>query len=323
MPNPVVAVVASAAASTAVQDSASRRAAKAQERSAEQAVSGQREAQRSFERRTQPFEQFGLSAASPLAQLIGISPDQQQLVQSRQNIDALNAELASIDSQIAQAPSVPQTSGGRVFGGALGRVVAQISPQLEQRRQEIVTEISEAQALQDQIPAQNQQTSQPLSDPQTLAQVNPLVDFLRDEGFEEIQESAAARGRLGSGGTLKDLTRFNTQLASTVVPQLQQQRFNQLFNVLGLGANAATGSGTAGLQTAGNIGNLLQVGGAARAGGILGQGQALQQGIGNISGIVGAQQEGLFNQPSGGFNFLNNPNTGGAVVNPNRFGGVA
>jgi len=128
-----------------------------------------------------------------------------------------------------------------------------------------------------------------LQDPtQQLAEINPIVDFLRNQGFEQIQETAAAGGRLGAGGTLQDLTRFNTQLASTVVPQLQNQRFNQLFNVAGLGANVAAGQGTAGLQTASNIGNLLGAAGQAQAGGIIGQSNAFTGGLQNIAGAAGA-----------------------------------
>lgn len=97
-----------------------------------------------------------------------------------------------------------------------------------------------------------------------LDQINPVVDILRNQGFEQIQESAAAQGRLGAGGTLKDLTQFNTDLTTTVIPQLQNQRFNQLFNVLGLGANAASGQGTAALNTSSNISNLLSDTGKAR-----------------------------------------------------------
>lgn len=128
-----------------------------------------------------------------------------------------------------------------------------------------------------------------LQDPtQQLAEINPVVDFLRNQGFEQIQESAAAGGRLGAGGTLQDLTQFNTQLASTVAPQLQNQRFNQLFNVAGLGANVAAGQGTAGLQTASNIGNLQTQAGQAQAGGIIGQSNALTGAIQNIAGTAGA-----------------------------------
>lgn len=128
-----------------------------------------------------------------------------------------------------------------------------------------------------------------LQDPtQQLAEINPVVDFLREQGFEQIQESAAARGRLGAGGTLRDLSRFNLDLAATVAPQLQNQRFNQLFNVAGLGANVAAGQGTAALQTATNIGNLLGVGGRAEAAGAAGQAQAITGGLQNIAGAAGA-----------------------------------
>jgi hypothetical protein len=133
---------------------------------------------------------------------------------------------------------------------------------------------------------------------QQLEEINPLVSFLRDEGFRDIQESAAARGTLRSGGTLEDLTRFNTNLAATVAPQLQQQRFNQLFNVLGLGANTAAGQGTAALQTGANIANLQSGIGQAQAQGILGQEAARDQLRGDVAGVFGFGSGGGF---GGGF----------------------
>lgn len=133
-----------------------------------------------------------------------------------------------------------------------------------------------------------------LADPsQGLEEINPIVSFLRDEGFEQIQESAAAGGRLGAGGTLKDLTRFNLDLSSTVAPQLQNQRFNQLFNVLGLGSNAAAGQGTAALQTGTNVSNLLGQAGTAQAQGIINQQNALTGGLNTIASGIGA-----FNRPA-------------------------
>ena len=121
-----------------------------------------------------------------------------------------------------------------------------------------------------------------------LDEINPMVDFLRNQGFEQIQESAAAGQRLGAGGTLNDLTGFNTNLASTVVPQLQNQKFNQLFNLLGVGQNAATGQGTAALNTASNIANLQANKGAAQAQGAFGQANAITGTIQNLAGTAGA-----------------------------------
>lgn len=139
--------------------------------------------------------------------------------------------------------------------------------------------------------------------PALLEEINPLVSFLRDEGFEDIQESAAGRGF--TGGTLNELTEFNTQLASTVVPGLQQQRFNQLFNLVGLGANTAAGVGTAGLQTASNIGAGLGNIGAIEGQGAINQGSIFSNFLSDLSGTAGFATGGGFNQVGGGgFNFL-------------------
>ena len=141
-------------------------------------------------------------------------------------------------------------------------------------------------------------------DPLTgLEEINPLVSFLRDQGFEDIQESAAGRGF--TGGTLNELSEFNTQLAGTIVPNLQQQRFNQLFDLVRLGSNTATGVGTAGLSTATNIGTGLTNIGNIRGQGILQQGDITTSGINSLASIFG------FNQ-GGGFNFLN---SGGGAGN--------
>jgi len=147
-----------------------------------------------------------------------------------------------------------------------------------------------------------------LQDPtQQLEQINPIVSFLRDQGFEQIQESAAARGRLGAGGTLQDLTKFNLDLSATVAPQLQNQRFNQLFNLSTLGANVAGGQGTAGLQTASNIGNLLGSSGQATAGGIQGTTGAILGGLQNVAGAAGAFPNLFGGAGGGGGGFAGTP----------------
>ena len=137
---------------------------------------------------------------------------------------------------------------------------------------------------------------------------------MRDQGFEDIQESAAARGRLGAGGTLNDLTEFNNNLASTVAPELQQQRFNQLANILGIGTNAATGQGNASLQTGVNTGNLLTNSGAAQAQGFLKQGKNTVNTLGNVTEVLGAVNSGAF----GDF-FPKGTRASGGIQSPNQF----
>lgn len=105
--------------------------------------------------------------------------------------------------------------------------------------------------------------------------LNALVDFVktgpdvsleRAEGFTNIQNSAAAGGKLRSGGTLKRLTEFNSILNS----RNRGQRFNELFNLSTLGSNAASGQATATLGTADRNAETITGIGNARAAGIVG-----------------------------------------------------
>lgn len=117
--------------------------------------------------------------------------------------------------------------------------------------------------------------------------LNPLQDFIstpestdlrRAEGFREIQNSAAARGKLGSGGTLTGLVQFNNMLNESK----RQRRFNELFNVAVMGSNAAAGQATATQQGAQIQGDLLTQAGNARAAGLVGGANAVSGGIENL-----------------------------------------
>lgn len=304
MPDPMTAVGGATLVTGFMGADAAGDAAKAQERAGQAGIAEQRAARESFERRTDPFRQTGQAAALPILELLGITPPPELLPQTQQ-VSALQSQLDAVNSQLSATPTPPPISPnpkrdrGIDFQNAR-RIADWRASQPDQsalmaQRDQLTQQIAQAQAAPAAVPATpTAQTGQQQS---LLAQVNPLVDFMRQQGFEDIQESAAARGRLGAGGTLRDLTEFNTNLAATVVPQLQQQRFNQLFNLLGLGANAAAGQGTAGLQTATNIGNLMGNIGQAQAQGAIGQANAFGGMIGGLSGIYGAQQGGLFNRP--------------------------
>jgi len=262
-----------------IQASAAKSAAEAQQAGLDAATFEQQQARESFEERTDPFRILGTGAISPLQQLLGIAQP--------------NPELATIDAQIKfleqqrfrDRKNASAFTAAGLSEGLAGELGVKGLGKGDFRRR-IETEIQTLQAQKRGLPQTIEgEAAQPLAG---LEEINPIVSFLRDQGFAQIQESAAARGRLGAGGTLQDLTRFNLDLSATVAPQLQNQRFNQLFNLAGLGANVAAGQGTAGLQTAGNIGNLLAAGGQAQAGGILGQSQAITGGIQNLAGVAGA-----------------------------------
>lgn len=268
-----------------IQASAAKSAAEAQAAGLDAATFEQQQARESFEERTDPFRILGTGAISPLQQLLGIAQPNPELADIDRQIEFLEQQRFR-DRKNASAFTAAGLSEG--LAGELGvkglgkgdfrrRIETEIQTLLAQKRGLPQTIGGEAQPLAGE--------AQPL---EGLEEINPIVSFLRDQGFAQIQESAAARGRLGAGGTLQDLTRFNLDLSATVAPQLQNQRFNQLFNLAGLGSNVAAGQGTAGLQTGTNISNLLSAGGQAQARGILGQSQAITGGIQNLAGLAGA-----------------------------------
>ena len=99
------------------------------------------------------------------------------------------------------------------------------------------------------------------------------VPLERAEGFNAIQNSAAAGRKLHSGGTLKGLTSFNNMLNA----RNNEQIFNQMFNVARMGANTAVGQGTNAINSANSIANSYQNQGAAQAAGVIGVTDALTE----------------------------------------------
>ena len=284
----LVAVAGATIVGGVVQSNAAGKAARAGERSSDAAIAEQQAARADFNAKTQSFVDTGTAGSEALQRFLGfnVNPEFASV-----NTD-INAQIAALNQQqFDPSTIIPDASGVRP-GGTQG-------PALNVVRAE-----SEFNAdIQAQIQALESQRGERLTGIeqftpgdrlQGLDEINPVVDFLRNEGFEQIQESAAAGGRLGAGGTLKDLTQFNTDLTSTIIPQLQNQRFNQLFNTASLGANAAAGQGSAALQTATNVGNLLGQKGQAQAQGAINQSNAI---TGTLSGLAGAAGAfpGVFN----------------------------
>ena len=284
----LVAVAGATIVGGVVQSNAAGRAARAGERSSDAAIAEQQDARADFNAKTQSFVDTGTASSEALQRFLGFNANP-EFASINADIDAQIAALNQ--QQVAPSTDPARTSNARL-GGDITSAIDATSPE----------SIFNAD-IQAQIQALEAQRGERLSGIdqfvqgerlQGLDEINPVVDFLRNEGFEQIQESAAAGGRLGAGGTLKDLTQFNTDLTSTIIPQLQNQRFNQLFNTASLGANAAAGQGTAGLQTASNVGNLLGQKGQAQAQGAINQSNAITGTLNNLAGAAGAFP-GVFN----------------------------
>jgi hypothetical protein len=131
---------------------------------------------------------------------------------------------------------------------------------------------------------------------------DPGYQFRMDEGMKGLQGSAAARGGLLSGGTLKALTKYGQNYASGEYQNAYNRyntdltgRFNRLATVAGVGQTANTALANAGnANTEQQIG--AQYGGAnARASGYVGMANALSGGAQQLGNWY--QQQQLNQQP--------------------------
>ncbi|HEY7823650.1 MAG TPA: hypothetical protein VIG24_12485 [Acidimicrobiia bacterium] len=125
----------------------------------------------------------------------------------------------------------------------------------------------------------------------------PVSTFLQEEGMRGIQGSAAARGGLQSGRTLKGLVEFNQSLAQA---QSIQPFIGGLQSLAGVGqsagqtqSGAASGFSGAVGQNTNNLANLALASGDARASAFQGQNQAIQGTLGNITQLALLRNAGV------------------------------
>ena len=103
---------------------------------------------------------------------------------------------------------------------------------------------------------------------------DPSYQFRLQQGQDAIQSSAAAKGGLLTGATLKALQNYGQESASQEYSNAynrfnadQTNRYNRLSNLVGIGQNAAAQVGNAGAQTAQAVANNTMQGANALAAG--------------------------------------------------------
>jgi hypothetical protein len=162
-------------------------------------------------------------------------------------------------------------------------------------------------------------------------QADPGYQFRMAEGMKALERSAASRGILQSGGTLKDITRFGQDTASQEYQNAfqrylaeRQQKLQPLEYRIGLGQAAASGQAANIGSTAQNVGNLTTSMGNIRSAGIMGQANAFTNTLGNISGLAtqGAEAYGQYQAAQPYQNYLRaiTPTAGGPMPGA-TFGG--
>jgi hypothetical protein len=120
-------------------------------------------------------------------------------------------------------------------------------------------------------------------------EADPGYAFRQAEGMKALERSAAARGNLLSGNTMKGIQRFGQDLASqeygNAFNRFQVERaarLNPLQSLMGSGQSAANVMTGATGQAAQNIGQMQLGAGQARASGYVGQANALAGALGGI-----------------------------------------
>lgn len=118
-------------------------------------------------------------------------------------------------------------------------------------------------------------------------QMDPGYQFRLDEANKAIERSAAARGGLNSGSTMKALSRFNQDYASQEYGNAYNREFNRLSQLAGLGGSGLQTQVGAGQNMANNISsNQMAMGNASAAANIAQanrQAGLIGQGIGAIA----------------------------------------
>jgi len=135
-------------------------------------------------------------------------------------------------------------------------------------------------------------------DPTAQLQASPGYQFRLNEGMNGVQNSAAARGGLLSGGTLKAIQKYGQDFASNEY----QNQFNRLNQMSSVGENAAAGQG-----------NASQAFGTAQAQNTMGAGNAIaagQVGSANAWNNAGSQMVNNYQQNQMMNMFSKNRNSG-------------
>ena len=118
-------------------------------------------------------------------------------------------------------------------------------------------------------------------DPQaqrSFIQDNPFFDALLSEERQNTLQNQAARGKLGSGGTLRALDENVLRIGQGLV----DNQTNKLAQLAGIGQNAATNQANVSQNFGTQAANLLTGQGAAQAAGTVGAANARTQGSKNL-----------------------------------------
>lgn len=154
---------------------------------------------------------------------------------------------------------------------------------------------------------------------------DPGYKFRMDQGNSAMERSAASRGGLLNGGTLKALNRYNQEFASNEYSNSynrfnndRTQRFNRLSSLAGTGQTATRDVANMGTQAAQTAGNNTMAAANARASGYMGAANSIGGAVNSLGNWW--QQSNAAPKTYAGFN--GNQNTGYTYADPASVGPV-
>lgn len=279
--------------------SASGKAASTQAAAADRAAQLQNEQYLKSVELQEPFRQGGLQGQNRLMTLLGLGGTAQY------DDTAYNKALAEYNAQLANLdPTKFMTGGG---GGGMVSTGGDGGMEYYQPGTGGTLDQAGFDAVRAGIVAPNREqfrlaggdVSDPMFGKYATAEYTPEMfakgqdpgyQFRLSEGMKGLERSAAARGGLLSGGTLKGIQRYGQDMASqeyqNAFNRYQAERtgtLNPYQSLAGVGQSTANTLGTMGMNYANQAGEAYQGAANARASGYVGQANAINQGIGGIS----------------------------------------
>jgi hypothetical protein len=126
-------------------------------------------------------------------------------------------------------------------------------------------------------PANGEGTDNPTADAYGGFFTSPGYRFRLDQGNQAVQRSAAARGILGSGATMKAIDRYSQGLASSEYGSFA----DRLAQIAGFGQNATNATVAAGQASTQGIASAYGAAGNARASSYANVGSAINGALNN------------------------------------------
>jgi len=238
-------------------------AAKTQAKSAQQAADVQMQMFGQTREDLAPYRDYGASALSPLAKLLGFGGTQtgydtgaylannQDVAQAYQTLASTPEGRATLAANGITSADEYAAKHYETYGKPEGRAITAMTGG---------DEISK------------------------FLETLPGYKFARDQGIKSIQSSVGSRGQ--TGAQAKGIARFVTGLADSTYGD----QVNRLMAAAGLGQNAAATTGQLSGQTANTVGQSLIGAGTASAAGTVGATNAISGAIGNVTNYLAANK---------------------------------